>query len=370
MPETRLKRILMTGDTVGGVWTYTLELAEALGSHGVEVVLAALGGKPTTTQRGEAGRIPRLRLLTSEFKLEWMENPWEDLAASGQWLLQLEAQYEPDLIHLNSYGHGALAFQCPVVLTAHSCVLSWWEAVRRDAVPAEWERYRREVARSLRAADALTAPSQAMLSAVERLYGPGVPEVRAVVPNGRTPHRYRASAKESFVLTAGRLWDEAKNAAAVARAAANLPWPVCLAGEDRAPNGATVDFPGCRMLGRLSADELAGWYARAAIYALPARYEPFGLSALEAALSGCALVLGDIPSLREIWQDSALYVPPDSDHQLASALRELIENPLQRENMARRAAERARTFTPERMASGFLDVCRAITSRRRAACVL
>ncbi len=32
---------------------------------------------------------------------------------------------------------------------------------------------------------------------------------------------------------------------------------------------------------------------------LPARYEPFGLSVLEAALSGCALVLGDIPSLRE-----------------------------------------------------------------------
>ena len=64
------------------------------------------------------------------------------------------------------------------------------------------------------------------------------------------------------------------------------------------------------MLGRLSAGELADWYARAAIYALPARYEPFGLSALEAALSGCALVLGDIPSLREIWGDAALFVPP------------------------------------------------------------
>ena len=50
---------------------------------------------------------------------------------------------------------------------------------------------------------------------------------------------------------------------------------------------------------------------RAAIYALPARYEPFGLSILEAALSGCALVIGDIPSLREIWADAALFVPSD-----------------------------------------------------------
>ena len=370
MPDPRLKRILMTGDTVGGVWTYTLELAEALAAQGVEVVLAALGGKPSPTQRGEAGRISGLRLLTSDFKLEWMEEPWADVAASGRWLLELEKQYAPDLIHLNSYGHGALAFQRPVVLTAHSCVLSWWEAVKRDPLPAQWDRYRREVARSLRAADVLTAPSQAMLDAIERHYGPGVPEVRAVVSNGRSPHLYRPAAKESFILTAGRLWDEAKNAAAVARAAKSLPWPVCLAGDDRAPSGASVDFPGCRMLGRLSTGELAGWYGRAAIYALPARYEPFGLSALEAALCGCALVLGDIASLREIWQDAAVYVPPDDDLRLASALRELIANPIQRENMARRAATRARSFTPERMVSGYLDVCRSVTSRKRAACVL
>jgi hypothetical protein len=56
-----------------------------------------------------------------------------------------------------------------------------------------------------------------------------------------------------------------------------------------------------RCLGPLEASELAGWMHRAAIYALPARYEPFGLSALEAAQAGCALVLGDLSSLREVW---------------------------------------------------------------------
>ena len=47
----------------------------------------------------------------------------------------------------------------------------------------------------------------------------------------------------------------------------------------------------------LSGEDIRPWFARAGIYALPAVYEPFGLSVLEAALSGCALVLGDIPSL-------------------------------------------------------------------------
>ncbi|MEB3829625.1 glycosyltransferase [Phormidium sp. CCY1219] len=61
----------------------------------------------------------------------------------------------------------------------------------------------------------------------------------------------------------------------------------------------------------MSPEELSHWYARAAIYAFPARYEPFGLSVLEAALSGCALVLGDIPRLREMWGDAAVFANPD-----------------------------------------------------------
>jgi hypothetical protein len=67
---------------------------------------------------------------------------------------------------------------------------------------------------------------------------------------------------------------------------------------------------GVHCLGELPRDALAARAGAASIYALPARYEPFGLSVLEAALSGCALVLGDIASLRETWGDAAVYVPP------------------------------------------------------------
>ena len=58
--EAMIKRILMTGDTVGGVWTYTMELAEALGAHGIHVVLAALGGAPSDAQRQEAAPHSRI----------------------------------------------------------------------------------------------------------------------------------------------------------------------------------------------------------------------------------------------------------------------------------------------------------------------
>ena len=43
------------------------------------------------------------------------------------------------------------------------------------------------------------------------------------------------------------------------------------------------------------------------MYAATARYEPFGMEVLEAALSRCAIIANDIPSFREIWGDDAIY---------------------------------------------------------------
>ena len=40
-----------------------------------------------------------------------MDDPWRDVAESGHWLLDLEEQYAPDVVHLNRYGHGALPWQ-------------------------------------------------------------------------------------------------------------------------------------------------------------------------------------------------------------------------------------------------------------------
>lgn len=361
MREPRLKRVLMTTDTVGGVWTFALELARGLAEEKIEVVLAALGGRPSAEQSADAKRIPGLCLLGSDFKLEWMENPWADVEASGRWLMQIEKEYSPDLVHLNSFGNGALSWRAPVVLTAHSCVLSWWDAVRGGPAPASWDRYRAEVTWALHAADFVAAPSSAMAESVRRHYG----RVCEVIPNGVSPSGFFSAEKEPFVFAAGRLWDEAKNVAALAGIAPLLDWPVCLAGEA----GNSQEFGGCRMLGRLSAAEMAGWYSRAAIYALPARYEPFGLSPVEAALSGCALVLGDIPSLREVWGDAARFVPADDPSALKEALDELIGNPFLRAKMSRRAYQRALTFDAADMVRGYLNLYRVAAVKGAGECV-
>jgi glycogen(starch) synthase len=229
--------------------------------------------------------------------------------------------------------------------------LSWWKAVKDGEAPAEWDLYRQAVKRGLHSAELVIAPTHAMLAALHEHYGPLTNT--KVVPNGRSlPANMRAE-KQELIVSAGRLWDEAKNVSALASIAPRLPWRVCLAGENGQKSFAALHD--IKYLGRLSSDELGVWLARASIFALPAKYEPFGLSILEAALSGCALVLGDIPSLREVWGDAAMFVPPEDADALERTLREIIANEPHRNELARRAVQRAQEFTPERTARSYLE---------------
>jgi glycosyltransferase involved in cell wall biosynthesis len=184
-----------------------------------------------------------------------------------------------------------------------------------------------------------------MLAALERHYA--FDAERAVIPNGR--RGFRSRSKEPLVVGVGRAWDEAKNLAALERVAPSLPWPVLVLGE-----GSRV--------GRVSTRVIADAIGRASIFALPASYEPFGLSALEAALAGCALVLGDIPSLREVWQEAALFVEPGDEAALGGALAQLIGDERLRAACAQAARRRARRFTPERMADRYLALYRRVAT--------
>lgn len=360
-PRHRL-RILMSTDTMGGVWTYALELAGALHQHGVQVVLATMGDPVSEAQRQQVRRIPDLILCESRFRLEWMESPWKDVERAGRWLLQLERQHHPDIVHLNHYCHGNLRWRAPCVVVGHSCVYSWWHAVHAQAPPRHWETYWKRVRAGLNGADQVTAPSSSMLSALQRHYGP-LPKT-AVIHNGCKPPTLQRQAKQPLVLTAGRLWDAAKNIESVTRVAPQLFWPVYIAGRNSHPGGGgKAELPHVHTLGQLPQENLRDWYADAGIYVLPARYEPFGLSILEAALAGCVPVIGDIPSLRELWDHAACFVPPDDPHTLTDTINRLAEDHRRREMIAREARRRALHYSADRMARGYLAVYEDLLAR-------
>lgn len=362
MAAERPPRILMTADTVGGVWTYAVDLARALDARGIEVAIASMGALPSPHQRQELCDLSRVKLFPSAWKLEWMQDCARDVDEAGRWLLRLAREFAPDLVHLNQFAFGALPFRAPTLLVAHSCVLSWWRAVHGTPAPAQWDGYREAVARGLAGATLVAAPTRAMLLTLGENYGHD-PARGLVLPNAADAQRFSPAAKMPFVLAAGRFWDAAKNLAALEQAARGLPWPVKIAGNAQHPDGGTVVPQDVQCLGALSRAQLARELAQAAIYALPARYEPFGLSVLEAALSGCALVLGDIASLRETWGEAALYVPPGDPQALRAALLRLMQRPCERAERAAAARARAAHFTPARQCAAYLQAYARLAPR-------
>jgi glycosyltransferase involved in cell wall biosynthesis len=352
-------RILMTTDAVGGVWQYSLELAAGLCRAGSQIWLAAMGPAPSEQQARSAWQIAGLTLFHRNFKLEWMDDPESDLARAGDWLLALARQLQPTLIHLNGYTHADLPFGRPVVMVAHSCVLSWWRAVHGCDAPSAWGRYRTRVERGLDAADIVVAPTTAFLHTLRSIYEFDTPS--RVIWNGRTSSPSVAADREKAVMTAGRLWDAGKNIAALAKVASSLPCPVWVAGEEaRDQFGDNVV-----RLGRLSDHAMRQHLARALIFALPARYEPFGLTALEAAQAGCALVLGDIPTQRELWDGAALFVPPEDADSLERQLRRLLDEPPLAIALSALARQRARRFPAETMVERYLRAYELVTEDLR-----
>ncbi|HET6403148.1 MAG TPA: glycosyltransferase family 4 protein [Candidatus Thermoplasmatota archaeon] len=345
-------KVLMTADAVGGVWTYAVDLSRALVDRGHEVVLATMGPAPDAAQRRDAAHAT---LVVSERKLEWMNDPWRDVDAAGDWLLALEREHAPDVVHLNGYAHATLPWRAPALVVAHSCVATWWQAVHGELPPPEYDEYRARVARGLAAARLVVAPTRALLDAMRPLYRFSAPTL--VIPNGRDARGLREAPKEARALAVGRAWDEAKDFFTLDEAARGLPFPVDVVGDPRHPDGADArPFRHARALGRLPREALLDAYARAAVFAHPARYEAFGLAPVEAALSGCALVLSDLATLREVWGDAALYAPVGDAAAWRDRLRALLDDPARTRELAAKAGARAQRYSVDAMASSYIQV--------------
>lgn len=359
----RLSRVFMTADTVGGVWAYALELAAGLARRGIETDLAILG--PASPQAlEEVQRIAGLTVSATGLPLDWTARSEAELEHATEELRQLAEASRADVIHLNTPGLAAARYPAPIVAVAHSCVATWWHAVRGGPLPDDFAWRTAATVRGLRAADAIVTPSASFAAALAATYGRDL--VITPVLNGRTLAASRPSpARQRCVLTAGRLWDEGKNATALDRAAAGLDAPFFAAGPATGPNGARVQLAHLKPLGTLDAGRLSSWYGRALLFASAARYEPFGLTALEAAGAGAALVLSDIPTFRELWDGAAVFVA-DEDA-FGPVLQDLLDRPARVRALAAAARTRARRYSADAMVDGVLAVYRSALARPRRA---
>ncbi len=84
-------------------------------------------------------------------------------------------------------------------------------------------------------------------------------------------------------------------------------------------------------LGYVDEGQLAALYRGAAVVVFPSLYEGFGLPAIEAQHAHAPLVCSDLPALREVAGEGALYAPPDRPEELAQRIAQVLtDEPLRR----------------------------------------
>lgn len=361
------RRILMTADTLGGVWQYACSLAPALGELGCEVLLAVLGPEPDKEQRAVLTRLDGVELIASGLPLDWVGSERTAMSAAAETLAEIAAEARCDLVHLNSplLAAGAL-FPAPVVAAAHGCISTWWQAARAEPLDPAFHWHRDMTAKALRISDAVVAPTRAYAEILKHCYGSARP-IEAV-HNGRDllPGE-KCLASHDFAFTAGRFWDDAKNTPVLDAVAEQLPFPFYAAGRTEGPNGERRKLHHLHPLGQLGEAEVAQWLGARPVFATAARFEPFGLAVLEAAQAGCPLVLSDIPTFRELWDGAAIFIRVDDIGGYAAAITECVIDPMQRQHWGDLARERAKAYTPRATAAGMARIYRALLDRKAAA---
>lgn len=346
-------KILITTDSVGGVWHYAIDLASTLLEEQIGVVLVAMGPSPNTAQLSQIEKFKTMGLVFyhQPYRLEWMDDPWEDVAEAGEWIKQIYREEKPDLMHFNNYAHVGLGWDVPTVLVAHSCIASWWHSVKNEPLPDRYHRYVEIVQNSFHSADVVVSPSRAMLEIYYNLYG----EINNphVIYNGLPDTLAGFSSKMPIIFSMGRLWDEAKNIHLLLEAAQNIEGDIYIAGQKPKSLSSPQNV---KFLGLLSRQQIFNWLKISSLYVLPVKYEPFGLSFLEAASHKCALIGGDIPTLREIWGESMTYIDPEDSRNLAMTCNELLMQEALCKFKGEQAYHRAKNYTIMKMKDEYLGI--------------
>ena len=361
-------RVLITADAVGGVWQYAVELAAHLTDEGVRPMIAAMGPPPGADARGTAAAAG-VEIIDTGLPLDWLCDDPGIVRQAGAAIGQLAIDRGCDLIHANTPALLAGGSPLPSVAVTHGCIATWWRAARNEPVAAGFAWHKALTADGLQAADQVVSPTQAYADAVAAEYGIATPQA---IHNGRSPRPVMQRTVEGAIsaLTVGRLWDEVKNARFLDRVAARIDLPFAAIGATVGPRGEAVALEHLAAAGPVDEAALAARLAARPIFVSAARFEPFGLAVLEAAQSGCPLILADTPGFRELWDGAALFVPLGDETEWADAVAGLAADTRARALLGEAAEARSRRYTARATAVAMAELYRALlatATERRAA---
>ncbi len=241
---------------------------------------------------------------------------------------------------------------------------------------------------SLRRAQHISADSRCTAEDLHRHLGVPLDRISVIYPGvapgfaPRDPEEARRRMAAALGITGPYLLavstlEPRKNLITLIRALAGMPasfrraWPLVVAGPWGWKHVALaeaarqmVEEGTVRFLGYVPDADLPWLYAGAVLLAFPSLYEGFGIPVVEAMATGVPVIASDIPVMREVAGEAAVYVAPTSAQDWGRALERLVENAHLRENLRARGLQRALQFSFERSAAQLMTILERLASSR------
>jgi glycosyltransferase involved in cell wall biosynthesis len=264
--------------------------------------------------------------------------------------------------------------KCPVVVTIHDLIpflFKIYSVPKRAMVQAGYRFAARKAAHVI-------AVSRHTANDISRILD--VPDERInVVPLGVSPEFHSVSddaeterlmeqfgVRQPYALALSAKNWKTKNLSNVLKALSNCRHEVKLSfqtvvagskeGLQEASRETAIEMKDVVSTGFVSNSDLAMLYRHAEVFVMGSRYEGFGLPLLEAMSCGCAVVSSNAGSLPEVAGADALLVDPDDVPRMASAVRQILSGPDERDRQKARSRKRAAEFSWERTAKETVSV--------------
>jgi glycosyltransferase involved in cell wall biosynthesis len=381
-----------------GIASYTGTLVQGLAKLGARYHVLTL--------RPMSGRIdPFVHIVRPNVDSFWSKvrrrlNPeaWPQktfCVALGQEIQRLRATHELDLVEMEeSYGWAAMLPKIvPTVVRLHG---PWFlNGAANGAANDSSFRWRdRMEAKGLVAATAVTAPSADVLKRTREHFGLALPKA-AVIPNPVSPvapeDQWRLPEADHNRITFIGRFDRHKGGDTIldafAKVLQTLPEArLDFVGPDRGctgPDGRMSSFaqylhaslpPPDRQkvlfYGFLPGSKAAQLRKRALVTVVPSRYETFGITAAEAMMAGCPLVVSGAGALTELVQDglNGLVSRPGDADDLAEKILSMLKNPDRAARLgAQAAADALERYDPVVVAKQTLEFYRTVVGHSRPA---
>lgn len=352
-------KLLMTTNVKNEIWDYSVILAGALLKQiDAEILMLSFGGEPTINQKAEAESL-NVKFLFSDFS----PAIFNDSEAKSLFESTVK-EFNPHILHLNDCYINS-DFKKPGIFTFHNdllnkklCNFGINNINNYNYQDNNFLKQKELINKSLNNADIIITQSRVPAEYLIKTYD--LQKKIKIVYNGIDYKPYSGMRENINLLAHGNLSDRSKNISLLLNMAYKLP--------DNIKLKIIGDFPPERRLPRnveflnnLSGEELMNVYKTSSIYIAASSYESNGISSMQAAFSGCAVLAADIPVFKELWGDCACMFEKENLNSLMKTVNNLAENRNLLEITSRNCQAKALSvYNSKRMASEYINLYKNI----------